>query len=162
VAIMNDAEKYIFDLNGYIVLRGVFSAEEVAAANEAIDKHSDAVLARQGVLRNTAKGTVLGGDGASPRKDLGGMLSWEDGDSAFFRSVLAHSKLVPYLNELLGKGYRMDHQPFCILQDKGSEGFALHGGRPIYIHIYNSFEPRFLSNQHPPNILTTSFQNRHD
>ena len=22
----------------------------------------------------------------------------------------------------------MDHQPFCILQNKGSEGFSLHGG----------------------------------
>jgi hypothetical protein len=100
----------------------------VEAANAAIDKHSDAVLERKGVLRNTRSDTGMAGDGASGRQDLGGILSWTDGDADFFRNVLAHHKLVPYFNELLGMGYRMDHQPFCILQDKGSEGFALHGG----------------------------------
>lgn len=34
----------------------------------------------------------------------------------------------PYFHEILGKGYRMDHLPFAILQEKGSEGFSLHGG----------------------------------
>ena len=29
---------------------------------------------------------------------------------------------------MLGEGYRMDHLPFAILQNKGSEGFSLHGG----------------------------------
>jgi hypothetical protein len=36
--------------------------------------------------------------------------------------------LVPYFHEFLGRGYRMDHLPFLILQEKGSEGFSLHGG----------------------------------
>ena len=30
---------------------------------------------------------------------------------------------------MIGKGYRLDHLPFCILQNRGSEGFDLHGGR---------------------------------
>ena len=125
---MSDAEKYIFDLNGYIVLRGIFSPEEVASANSAIDKHSDDVLERKGVLRNTRNDSGMAGDGLSGRMDLGGILGWPEGERDFFRSVLAHPKLVPYFTELLGKGYRMDHQPFCIVQNKGSEGFALHGG----------------------------------
>jgi ectoine hydroxylase-related dioxygenase (phytanoyl-CoA dioxygenase family) len=124
---MNDAEKYIFDCNGYIVLRGVFTEEEVASANTAIDNHITEKLDRHGVLRNTRDGTLMSGDGASPRMDLGGLLTWGE-DSTFFRNVLAHPRLVPYFNDLLGKGYRMDHLPFCILQDKGSEGFSLHGG----------------------------------
>ena len=36
---MNDTEKYLFDLNGYIVVEGVLSADEVARCNEAIDRH---------------------------------------------------------------------------------------------------------------------------
>ena len=29
---------------------------------------------------------------------------------------------------ILGKGYRMDHLPMVLAQNKGSEGFQLHGG----------------------------------
>jgi len=59
------------------------------------------------------------------RLDLGGCLGWPQ-DS--FRKVLAHPKLAPYLLKILGPGYRLDHQPFVILQEKDSEGFSLHGG----------------------------------
>jgi Protein involved in biosynthesis of mitomycin antibiotics/polyketide fumonisin len=41
---------------------------------------------------------------------------------------LAHPRLVPLFHGILGKGYRMDHLPFVIAQDKGAEGFQLHGG----------------------------------
>jgi hypothetical protein len=35
---------------------------------------------------------------------------------------------VPYLNLLVGEGYRLDHSPLVIAQERGSEGFSLHGG----------------------------------
>ena len=35
---------------------------------------------------------------------------------------------VPYLNELCGEGYRLDHMPLVIESEKGAEGFSLHGG----------------------------------
>jgi hypothetical protein len=35
---------------------------------------------------------------------------------------------VPLFHGILGKGYRMDHLPFVLAQEKGAEGFALHGG----------------------------------
>ncbi len=34
---MNDKEKFLFDLNGYLVLRQVLTSEEVATMNAAID-----------------------------------------------------------------------------------------------------------------------------
>ena len=37
---MTEVEKYLFDINGYIVVRDVLSEEEVAKANEAIDDHA--------------------------------------------------------------------------------------------------------------------------
>ena len=34
---MNEEEKYLFDINGYIVVRDVLTADEISAANAAID-----------------------------------------------------------------------------------------------------------------------------
>ena len=117
----------MFDLNGFIVLRGVFSAEEVAAANKAIDAKASNLHARDpAALRNAKAGTALAA--AGPRLDMGGMLLWPEPHCDFFRSVLAHERLVPYLTTLCGPGYRLDHQPMVIAQRKDSEGFALHGG----------------------------------
>ena len=126
---MTPSEKYIFDLNGYIVLRGILTSDEVKEANLAIDNHLHEVHERTDpAVRNTVKDSGMAGDGKNGRKDLGGVLGWNDVDSKVFRSILAHPKLIPYFHTLVGRGYRMDHQPFAILQDRGSEGFALHGG----------------------------------
>jgi len=128
ISSMSEEQKYLFDLNGYIIVRNVLSTEEVAVANNVIDKREKEALDRsEAALRNTKQGTFLSGDGKSPRLDLGGILEWGD-DSKIFRSLLAHPKLIPYLHTLVGPGYRLDHMPFCILQEKGSEGFHLHGG----------------------------------
>jgi hypothetical protein len=50
--------------------------------------------------------------------DMGGMLHWQSPHCDLFRSVLAHPKLLPVMHALLGKGYRLDHQPIVIAQDK--------------------------------------------
>jgi ectoine hydroxylase-related dioxygenase (phytanoyl-CoA dioxygenase family) len=125
---MSEEEKYLFDLNGFVVVRNVFSEQEVKAANEAIDRHAEQMIERsEDALRNAVQGSAMYGNGTG-RKDLGGVLEWGQQDSAIFKSVLAHPRLVPLFHELLGKGYRMDHLPFVIAQDNGAEGFQLHGG----------------------------------
>lgn len=97
-------QKYLFDLNGFIVIRGVLSAEEVAAAHAAIDAHTAEFKERADkALRNTRDGTPLAGDGKTPRLDLGGMLGWQKPHCNIFRKMLCHPKLVPYLKELLGE-----------------------------------------------------------
>ena len=122
-----DDEKYLFDLNGYIIVRGVLTPEEVRAANDAIDNHESEFVQREAKeLRNAKAGTPLYGTGPG-RKDMGRVLEWGE-ESKVFKSILAHPKLVPYFHGLLGKGYRMDHLPFIIAQDEGGEGFQLHGG----------------------------------
>lgn len=125
---MTEDEKYLFDLNGFLVVRNVLSAEDVAAANRAIDKHQSEMNERISKdIRNAKPGTPMYGSGPG-RKDLGGVLEWDLEDSKVFKSILAHPKLVPRFHALLGKGYRMDHLPYVIAQDKGAEGFHLHGG----------------------------------
>ena len=46
----------------------------------------------------------------------------------YFFYLKAHRDITPYLISLCGEGYRLDHQPIVILQNKNSEGFSLHGG----------------------------------
>lgn len=124
---LTEDERYLFDLNGFLIVRNVLTDDEVRRANEAIDKHQEAMKHRDdATLRNAVPNTSFYGTGP-PRKDLGGVLEWGD-DSLVFKSILAHPKLVPRFHGLLGKGYRMDHMPFVIACEKGGEGFQLHGG----------------------------------
>lgn len=124
---MTEDERYLFDLNGYLVVRGVLTPEEVKAANDAIEQRQDAMVERTDkALRNAKEGTSLYGTGPG-RKDLGGVLEW-GADSKIFKSILAHPRLVPLFHGILGEGYRMDHLPFVIASDQGAEGFRLHGG----------------------------------
>jgi hypothetical protein len=51
--------RYIFDLNGYVVLRNVLNESEVALANEAISKRAHLFKERSNVsLRNTVQGQI--------------------------------------------------------------------------------------------------------
>jgi len=124
--------KYQFDVNGYIVLRKVFSPERVKVANEAIDKHMGTLHERKGKLRTSGlygrQSGPLQGDGETGRFDMGGMLGWDKPFCDPFREVLTHPTIAAVLSELLGVGYRLDHSPLMIAMEKGSEGHTLHGG----------------------------------
>jgi hypothetical protein len=122
---MNADEKYLFDLNGYLVIEGVLSEEEVALANKAIDKHLD-----QGSIRSSEQ-TLDGGStalkGEIGRGELFGLLEWDAPWCDPFRSMLTHPTLIPYLNDIIGPGFRVDHQMIMLWMDKGAEGFIFHG-----------------------------------
>ncbi|MGK3735157.1 MAG: hypothetical protein ACI8RD_005450 [Bacillariaceae sp.] len=125
---MTEDERYLFDLNGFLIIRGVLSEEEVEEANRAIDRHSDEMVERSDdELRNAKVGSRFFGKGPG-RMDLGRCLEWGETDSKVFKSILAHPRLVPIYHGILGKGYRMDHLPMVLAQNMGSEGFQLHGG----------------------------------
>ena len=156
---MTERERFLFDLNGFLVLRNVFTPEEVAKANAAIDANKAALAAREKDLRNAKEGTPMAA--AGPRNDMGGMLWWPEEQSAVFRSVLTHPKLVPYYEALCGEGYRMDHQPLVITQQAHSEGFSLHGG-PIKGQGLGAFNPelqyRFVNGECWTSLLAVSVQ----
>jgi len=128
---MSDEDKFLFDTNGFVVVRGVFGADDLRRFHAAIDAHADRIHERKGQLRLTANRTPLSGDGVTGRKDLAGFLGWETPHREPFRDVLTHPRLLPYLHELVGPGYRLDHNPLLILQDPGSEGFEFHGGSTL-------------------------------
>ena len=122
---MNEHEKYLFDLNGYLVVENVLTPDEVALCNEAIDRHAEDIRERVGDLSLSGGSKTL--EGITGRGDLGGMLGWEKPWCEPFRNMLAHPKIVPYLHGILGKGFRMDHNPGLITMRKGAEGHVFHG-----------------------------------
>ena len=143
---MNDTERYLFDLHGFLVVEGVLSRAEVAMANEAIDRHADGIVERVGEASLSSDSRTMQGE--TGRGDLGGLLSWEKPWCDPFRAMLAHPQITPYLNQLLGKGWRLDHNAGLISMRKGAEGHLLHGssGPAFDRHQYYIFKDGQMHN----------------
>lgn len=120
---MDDAEKYLFDVHGYLVIENALTESELEAANAAIDAHADDIRIRDNDLARTSE-TLSGTTG---RGDLGGMLTWEKPHCDIFRNLMALPKFAPYLEELLGPGFRLEALN-AITMDEGAEGFWFHEG----------------------------------
>ncbi len=101
---MNDKEKYLFDVQGYIVVENVLRADQLARLNRAIDEKQAA---------------------GEPLQDF---LTWEEPE---FRNLIADAKIRPYLLEMLGEEYRLDHE-YPIIHRKGAPSLQLHGGGTPY------------------------------
>ena len=143
---MNDTQKYLFDLQGFLVVEGVLSKAKVAAANEAIERHADGIVERVGEASLSSDSKTMQGE--TGRGDLGGLLSWEKPWCDPFRAMLAHPQITPYLNQLLGKGWRLDHNAGLISMRKGAEGHLLHGssGPAFDRHQYYIFKDGQMHN----------------
>eukprot|EP00913_Durusdinium_trenchii_P002702 g2500.t1 len=164
---MTDEEKFFFDLNGFIHVRGALSQEEVHQLNEGIDTHRSEIRERTDTaLRNTGAGggvpeagSPLAGDGQTGRRDLGGMLGWPKPHCLPWRQLLTHPRLLPYLTTLCGPGYRMDHLPLVVTSKKGSEGFHLHGGPLTEAGAFNpTLQYRCVNGEFYNSLLAMSVQ----
>ena len=93
-ATMSDREKYLFDLQGFIVVKDMLSEEEVKALNEALEANADK---RKEDHNRSASGAMVG---EQPRALYEDMLEWEQPWCQPFRDLLAHKKIIPYLNTL--------------------------------------------------------------
>ena len=121
---MNADEKFFFDLEGYLILKNVLSADEVARCNEAINHHSDRFFETERALEGGSK--VLGGN--AKQKWMEGMLAWERPWCEPFRDLMVHPRVKPYLAEVLDGSYRLDHGPLLIAMRKNEGGHFMHGG----------------------------------
>lgn len=102
---MNDKERYLFDVQGYLVIAGALSPNNLHALNAAIDERQQA--------------------GAPTRT---GFLEW---DEPAFRNLIVDPVVKPYLQEILGRHYRLDHE-YAIIHNRGAQGLDLHGGATPY------------------------------
>ena len=148
-ATMTDDERYLFDLNGYIKIEGILSADEVARYNHAIDHQLAAGVAK--LIERPPEGTLSDGssamEGASRRLDMhGDMLAWERPWCEPFRELIVHPRLKPYLEAILEEGFRVDAGPGYMATDPGAEGHALHGGGVSERHNFS--EAYFFKDGH--------------
>ena len=120
---MSSDEKYLFDLLGFLVVRGVLSTEQLEVANAAIDsmelEQSPEYFRDSVALKGENRSTRLG--------SRGNLLELDKPFCDPFRAMLAHPKTIPHLNTILGEGWRLDHGPGLIAMDKGCSGGMLHG-----------------------------------
>ena len=119
--IMHPHEQYLFDLQGFIVVRNALTSDQTIELNAALDANHN--KRQEDVATETSdalKGKFL-------RGLYEGMLSWDQPWCRPFREVLANPRIIPYLNTLLGRGWKLDHAPFIYTSTSGTEGLRLHG-----------------------------------
>jgi hypothetical protein len=105
---MDERERYLFDLNGYLALPGVLSVATLARLNALMDER---------IARDVAR------DATTHR--FGDVLDW----GPEVRALIDHEPILPYLDVILGTGFRLDHDYADLIRSgKGPIGTRLHGG----------------------------------
>ena len=105
---MTGEEKFSFDLEGYLIIKNVLSADEVAEMNEIADH-------------------VFPPEGDDTRYRRTSRVShWGEP----FQKLIDHPKVLPYLIELMGPKVRLDHD-YCIFMNEGGQSGRLHGGPEV-------------------------------
>ena len=120
---MTVREKYVFDVQGYLVVPEFLTPAEVARLNAGIDANREKMTEHEGSYLGESKTLV----GEAKRGVLSGMMEWAHPWCEPFRELLAHPKAIPYLNTMHGRGWRLDHSPVVFYARKGTEGLKLHG-----------------------------------
>jgi Phytanoyl-CoA dioxygenase (PhyH) len=119
---MDDDERYLFDLQGFITIPDALSATQVAELNAILDEH----MARDMPA------------GANTHR-FGGLLDW----GPAYRQLIDQPTISPYLEEFVDRQFRLDHVYADIIRSgKGPIGTRLHGGAsPFdssqYYHVHN-------------------------
>ncbi len=105
---MNAQEKYLFDLQGFLTVPNALDGAQLAELNRLFDEH---VAQEMSAESNTQR--------------WGGLLAW----GAPCRDLLDNPRITPYLAELLGEQFRLDHDYADLIRSgKGPIGTRLHGG----------------------------------
>lgn len=104
---------------------------EVARLNATFDHYEHTMKPSPNYNEGATSPRMVSLDGADApsRYDLPeNPLQWPQPWCEPVRECLCHPSVTPYLNTILGKGYRLDHGPGLFLHKKGCAGQSLHGG----------------------------------
>lgn len=102
---MTPEEKFMFDLDGYLVVKGVLNQAEIDELNALADSAWPGEYDEKGIRRTSH------------------ISKW----GAATQHLMDHANAVPYLTELLGPYVRIDHD-YSIFMQKGGSAGRLHGG----------------------------------
>ena len=109
---MTPEEKFMFDLEGYLIIKNVLTPDEVARLSEVAD---ESFVRDYDDPDKDSRGRV-------GRRQTGRVSAW----SPETQALIDHPRIVPYLVELLGPAFRLDHD-YCIFMKPGAACGALHG-----------------------------------
>jgi hypothetical protein len=115
---MTTEERYLFDLQGYLVVPDLLSAAELTRLNALLDERD--------VWTDAAKRSDPAHSNAL-KLHTGPLLKW----GQEFRDLASDPHVLPYLRELLGAGCRLDHE-YAIFMKKSAGELRLHGGNTPY------------------------------
>lgn len=115
---MDEEQRYLFDLQGFLVVPNVLSRDELAELNALLDAAKPWTL---------AAGRPPSQHNSSVKAHVGPVLEWGQP----FRDLVSDRRVVPYLRALLGDGCRLDHE-YAILMRQGAGELQLHGGGTPY------------------------------
>tara|TARA_B100000686_G_scaffold348515_1_gene439747 strand:- start:929 stop:1780 length:852 start_codon:yes stop_codon:yes gene_type:complete len=160
---MTEYEQYLFDLNGYILVEGALSVEQVAAMNNAIDHNSDQIHIRtreqalDGSLEEQGGQAAENLKGTQGRGDFGNFLFWEDPWCRVFRDVITLPTVMNIMLSVIGPRFRLTGTA-GISMTKGSEGFIFHGGgSPELDHMREIFYHRFENGRMNNGLMSVSY-----
>jgi hypothetical protein len=118
---IDEKEFYFWDLNGYLVVRGLMDSEWLVKANEAVDQCQDNIV----VGGELARGSVS--QAGTGRPLLTGLLELPDPHNEPFRRMIAHPDIIQRLTWMGASGFRTGGgTAFCAVE--GTSGHALHDG----------------------------------
>jgi ectoine hydroxylase-related dioxygenase (phytanoyl-CoA dioxygenase family) len=148
---MTEVERYLFDLNGYLVLPGALSSQEVDDINAVMDQvlHDWHIKANSGHIITGFDKETADEENTDATKNCvgfysGRLLDW----GAPLRKLVGHDKVLPYLIALIGRTLRLDHQYAILMRARpAGVGHRLHGGGTPYdpVHSYDFRDGRFYS-----------------
>lgn len=105
---MNDHERYLFDLQGFLAIPNALDAAQLAELNRLWDERIAAET-----------------DGDMTTHRWGNILEW----GKPFLDLIDNPRISPYLAALLGDRFRLDHDYADLIRSgKGPIGTRLHGG----------------------------------
>ncbi len=115
---MTEEEQYLFDLQGFLVVENALNQDQLRELNAILDqKIGEEVPA-----------------GSHTHRFGDTLLDW----GKAYRDLVDNPIMVPYLGELLGEDFRLDHEYLDIIRaGKGPIGTTLHGGAwPFHSTFY--------------------------
>jgi hypothetical protein len=111
---MTDEEKYLFDLQGFILVKGVLGAETLKQLHASMEEHG-----------------IQKPDNHPNKSRFSNFLSWGEE----WCQLVDHPRILPFLNDLIGAKFRLDHAYGMAARSGGEEGgFGLHHHAGMFNH----------------------------
>ena len=106
---MTEEEKYLFDLQGFLVVENALNQAQLRELNDILDQRIAEEMPAD----------------AHAHRFAHTLLHW----GPAYRDLVDNPAVIPYLDELLGEDFRLDHEYLDIIRaGKGPIGTSLHGG----------------------------------